>query len=71
VDLEEIFQDASVARLRCIEDDFDPLRMSTMVAVGRVRSVAASLADASRDNAGKLPDQVLHPQKHPPASTAR
>jgi hypothetical protein len=62
----EILQDASVARLRCIEDDFDPLRMSTMVAVGRVRSVAASLADASRDNAGKLADQVLHPPEASP-----
>ena len=45
--------------------------MSIMVAVARVRSVAASLAAASRDNAGKLADQVLHPQKHPPASTPR
>ena len=40
---------------------------TTMVAVGRVSSVAASRADASRDNAGKLADQILHP----PASTAR
>src|SRR6516162_1244276 len=67
VDLEEILQDASVARLCCIEDDFDPLRMSTMVAVGRVRSVAASIADASRDNAGKLADQVLHPPEASPS----
>src|SRR3546814_2825756 len=62
VDLEEVLQDAPVARLRCIEDDFDPLRMSAMIAVGRVRGVAASIADASRDNAGKLADQVLHPR---------
>ena len=52
--MEEILQDAPVARLRGVEDDFDRLRMSAMVAVGRVRSVAARIADASRDNAGKL-----------------
>src|SRR3546814_18987025 len=66
VDLEEVLQDAPVARLRCIEDDFDPLRMSAMIAVGRVRGVAASIADASRDNAGKLADQVLHPPEASP-----
>src|SRR5690606_29996523 len=41
VNLEEIFQDAAVARLRCIEDNFDPLRMRAMVTVGCMRSVAA------------------------------
>src|SRR5215469_8135966 len=67
VDLEEVLEDAAVARLRRIKDDVDPFRMSTMVAVGRVRSGAAGITDASRDNAGKRADQVLHP---PEAATS-
>src|SRR3546814_7439967 len=34
--------------------------MGAVVAVGRVRHVAAGIADAGRDDAGQLADQVLH-----------
>src|SRR3546814_12936216 len=60
VDLEEELQDPPVADLLGIEDDLDALGMGAVVAVGRVRHVAAGIADAGRDDAGQLADQVLH-----------
>src|SRR3546814_9365174 len=54
VDLEEELQDPPVADLLGIEDDLDALGMGAVVAVGRVRHVAAGIADAGRDDAGQL-----------------
>ena len=51
VDLEEELQQRAVADLRGIEDDLDRLGMGAVVAIGRVRHVAAGIADAGRDDA--------------------
>src|SRR3546814_18545369 len=63
VDLEEELQDPPVADLLGIEDDLDALGMGAVVAVGRVRHVAAGLADAGRADAGQLADKRLPPQE--------
>ena len=43
-----------------IEDDLDRLGMRAVIAVRRMRHVAAAVADARRHDAGQLADQVLH-----------
>src|SRR5690606_26801278 len=60
VDLEKIFQNPAVTDHLGIECDFDPLGMGTMIAIGSVRHIAAGIAHAGRNDAGQLPDQILH-----------
>ncbi len=60
MDLKEELEQAPVAQLRRIEDDLDCLGVRAVVAIGRVRHVAAAVADPGRDDAVHLADQVLH-----------
>jgi len=43
--------------------------MALMVAVGRVLDLASGVADLGADHARDLAQEVLHPQKQPPASS--
>ena len=65
VDLEEELEDVAVRGLLRVEDDLDRLRVRAVVAVRRVRDVAARVADPRRHDAGPLPDQVLHAPEAP------
>ncbi len=47
MDLEEEFQQITVGDALGVEDDFDRLGVGAMIAVGRVRYIAAAVADAS------------------------
>src|SRR5205814_1892970 len=60
VDLEEEFEELSVRDSLGIEDDLERLRVTVMVAVGRIRNVAAGVADPCRNDAGSLPKEILH-----------
>jgi hypothetical protein len=60
VDLEEELQQVAVRPFGRIEDDLDRLGVRAVVAVGGVLHVAAGIADAGRDDARLLADQVLH-----------
>ena len=60
VDLEEELEQVAIRQPLRIEDDLDRLGMRAVIAVRRVRHVAAAVADARRDDAGQLADQVLH-----------
>ena len=71
VNLEEELQEVAIADTRRVELDLDGLGVRAMVAIGRVRHIAARVSDPCVDYAGQLADQVLHAQKQPPASTAR
>jgi hypothetical protein len=61
VDLEEKLEKLAVADLAGIEDDLNGFGVGSMIAVGRIRNVAAGVADA----------REITPQKQPPARTAR
>jgi hypothetical protein len=67
VDLEEELEQVPIRPFGRIEHDLDRLGMRAVVAVGGVGNVAAGIADAGRDDAGLLADQVLHA---PETSTA-
>ena len=71
VDLEEEFEQRPVAGLGRIENDLDRFGMRAVIAVGRVRHVAAAIADAGRDTPGWRRIKSCMPQKQPPARTAR
>src|SRR5581483_7161038 len=58
-------EQVAVGRLLGVEDDLDRLGVRAVVAVGRVRDVAAGVADAGRDHARLLAEQVLHPPEAP------
>src|SRR6185437_2932671 len=60
MDLEEEFQQVPVGGLFRIEDDLDRLGMGAVVAVGRVRHVAAAVTDARRDHTGLPANEILH-----------
>src|SRR3990167_2238979 len=60
VDLEEKFEDPAVADLIGIEIDLDRLGVRAVVAIGRVRHIAAAVTDTGADDAGEFADQVLH-----------
>jgi hypothetical protein len=60
VDLEEKLQELAVADFRRIEDDLDRLGVIAVVALSRIRHVAAGIADPRRYDAGHAPDQILH-----------
>src|SRR5262249_20979238 len=60
VDLEEVFQDPPVTDLLGIKGDLDALGMGAVVAVGRIRNVAARIAHTGLHDAGYLADQILH-----------
>src|SRR6185437_9890086 len=60
VDLEKEFQQRAVADARRIEGDLDRFGVGAVVAVRGIGNVAAGIADARRNHAGLLADQVLH-----------
>src|SRR3546814_5016943 len=60
VDLEEELEQLAVRRSLRIEDDLNRLGMRAVIAIGRVRHVAAGIADTGRNDARHLTDQVLH-----------
>ena len=60
MDLEEKFQQFTIADPVRIENDLDALGMGAVVAVSRVLHVAAGIADAGVFDAGHLADQILH-----------
>src|SRR5262245_58067017 len=60
VDLEEVFQDPSVTDLLGIEGDLDAFGMGAVVAIGRIRNVAAGIAHTALHDAGHLAGQILH-----------
>src|SRR5262249_17812847 len=65
VNLEEELQQVAVRSLRRIEDDLDRLSVCSVLAIRRVRHVAAGVSDPGRDHARLLADQVLHPPAAP------
>ena len=70
VDLEEELEQVAVRGLLGIEDDLDRLGVRPVVAVRRVRDVAARVADPRRQDAGRFRIRSCIPQKHPPARIA-
>ncbi len=60
VDLEEELEQVAVGDPLRVEDDLDRLGVGAVVAVGRVRHVAARVSDARGDDAVELADQILH-----------
>jgi len=60
VDLEKEFQQFSVSDDLGIKDDFDGFRMIAVIAIGRVRHLAAAVAHPGRNHAGISPQQILH-----------
>src|SRR5262249_24227553 len=48
-----------------VEDDLDCLGVRPVIAICRIRHVAAGVPDAGRDHARLFPDQVLHPPEAP------
>jgi hypothetical protein len=60
VDLEEELQQPAVTQHRRVEQDLDRLGVRAVIAVGRVRHVAAAVTDAGRDHARNAADQLLH-----------
>ena len=48
-----------------VEDDLDGFGVTFVVSIGRVLDVAAGVADARRDDAGTLADEVLHSPEAP------
>jgi hypothetical protein len=60
VDLEEELQQVPVGEPVRVEDDLDRLGVAAVVPVGRVRHVAAGVADPGRQDAGELADEILH-----------
>src|ERR687898_2414252 len=60
VDLEEELQQVSIRDPHWVEDDLDRLGVRAVVAVRRVRDVAAGVAHPRRQNARSFPDEILH-----------
>ena len=67
MDLEEELEKLPVRELGRIEDHFDGFRVRTVIAVCRIRYIAAAVAYARGRYARQLADQVLHA----PETTAR
>src|SRR6185295_4345336 len=60
VNLEEELQKFPIADTRRVELNLDSLSVRSMVAIGGVRHIAAGVSDTCVDDAGQLPNQVLH-----------
>src|ERR671915_614103 len=60
VNLEENLQKVAIADALRVELDLDGLGVRSMVAIGRVRHIAARVSYTCADYAGQLADQVLH-----------
>jgi hypothetical protein len=60
VDLEEELEDVPVGDPLRVEDDLDSLGVAGMVPIGRVRVLAAGVADAGGDDAVPLAEQLLN-----------
>ena len=60
VDLEEKFQQLSKTDDLGIEDDLDGFGMVAVIAIGRIRNLAAAVTHPGRDHAGIAAQQILH-----------
>src|SRR5215472_7091055 len=60
VDLKEILQQLPKTQFLRLKDDLDGFRVTAMVAVSRVRHIAAAVAHTRRNDAGVAADQILH-----------
>src|SRR5215510_3671732 len=60
VNLEKEFQQPAVAYLRGVEDNFDRFGMCAVVAIRRVRHVAAGVANARRNHTIMAANEILH-----------
>jgi hypothetical protein len=70
VNLKEELEQAPIGDAIRVERNLDRLRMRAVVAVGRLRHIAAGVANPRAGHAVELADQILYPQKHPPARIA-
>src|SRR5690606_39023824 len=71
VNLEEKLEQLAIGQLVGIEHDFDCFRVRAVVAVRRVRHVAAGIADPCPYYARQLADQILHAPKAPACEDRR
>src|SRR5207302_3946624 len=71
VDLEEELEQVPVRGLLGIEDDLERLRVRAVVAIGRVRNVAAAVPDPRREHARSTPEEVLHAPEAPSGQDRR
>jgi hypothetical protein len=60
VDLEEELKQSAIGGLRGIEGDLDRLGMSAVIAICRIRHIAARVTDTGGDYTGQLADKILH-----------
>src|SRR5207244_3249225 len=60
VDLEEELQQRAIVGHCGVVDDFNGLSVRAVIAVGRMRNVAAAVTDPGRDHSRLPADQVLH-----------
>src|SRR5262249_35441458 len=60
VNLKKEFQHPAVAYLRGVEDNFDRFGMCAVVAIRRVRHVAAGVANARRNHTIMAANEILH-----------
>jgi hypothetical protein len=60
VDLEEELKDLSVADHGRVEDDFDGFGVVAVMAVSRIRHIAAGVSNSRPQHTGIAPQQVLH-----------
>ena len=67
---EEELEQLAVRELGRIEHDLDRFRVRAVIAVGRVRHVAAAVTHACGATPGSLRIKSCMPQKHPPARIA-
>jgi hypothetical protein len=69
--LKEELQQSAIGELLRVEGNFDRFGVTFVIAVGCVCDFAAGVSDSCLNYAGKAAYQILHPQKQPPARTAR
>jgi hypothetical protein len=60
VDLKKELKQLAIADLARVESDLDRFGVRPVLAVSRVRNVAAGVPYPRRDNARILPNQILH-----------
>src|SRR5690606_10075095 len=71
VDLEAGRQDVPVGRGRGVEGDLDGLRVTWVVAVGRVVVLPAGVSHAGSEYAGLATEEILHAPEAPPGKDRR
>src|SRR5215831_4216722 len=66
MNLKKELQQSPVADLCRIKNDLDRLGMGLVITIGGILDHSARVADARRDHARLLPDQILHAPKASP-----